>query len=666
MFRRLLLLIGLFIITFPLLAQFDTADYRWDLIDVAFSYPVSWDEPFPVQRFGVESLILAESDTRNPERAPEIPLIILALHPAENTDITTILQERIAEIDIQPSITIPANLLDQSAMWAQGNSRDGAFFGIGMSLEFGDNNLSIVGRSPSEQTAQLKTIFDILTRSLVQGKDFGEFVPFGIVWDNSAGIRDGKSAFTDLRAIALDEPNQALYALDDTLGLLRFDSLSGRLEAIISNIEFNTPSSIAISTDNTVYIGDSACRCIHVYHNREWQDPLTGFSVDAPLSILTTPDGNLYATDSNDTIAFIRRYNAEGTTNLFSEEPLDEQPMLFSIDGILRLFSSSNGQVLELDGIGFTPVSTLDFESSPQSIHVASDGTIVIADGSTIDLTTADSLLIDTLDINDYSLGSIIRGFVVGSDNTLYVATIGDDVGEVLALSQRVPDVSMGLQMLAPYRISAGFLNDDNPQDIWLIDGSAGDVLSLFVQGGSELSDFRFGMTFIAPDGTEIFTSDSDTNRQPSLSRGFQDYILPDTGLYEVHINHLFSQGSYEVTQVTIEQFTLNPDMTTVWGELSESYSQEMWAFEATAGTTVTITVEASVPTQLDPQVYFFDSQYNLLAQNDDAEDTQLGNTAQIRQVTLSRDGLYYIDTLRLDGDGKYSLTIEIVEPEAG
>jgi hypothetical protein len=664
MFQRLVLLIGLFSIVLPLSAQLDVDEFRWDLADLAFSYPASWDEPFAVQRFGVESVFLAESDSRDPERAPEVPIITLTLRPAEEADISTVLQEQLAELDLQSATTIPTTLLDEPAVWTRGNSRDGLFFGMGISLQLKGNILSIVGRVPSEQTTQFQYIFDVLTRSLVQGGDFGDFVPFGIIWNNSAGLHDGDTAFTDLRAIALDEPNQHLYALDSVLGVLQFDLLSGRLEAIIQNIEFVSPNAIAISPDNTMYIADSACRCIHVYDDNEWQDPLTGFAVGAPVSILTTSGGNLYATDSTETLGFVRQYNAEGTSNLFSEDPLEEQPILFSIDGVLHILNQSTDQILALDGIGFTLTLTLDVDSVLQYIQVASDGTYIIADDAIIDLYTPDSLLIDTLDINDYSLGSIIRGLVVGSDDTIYIATIGDNVGEVLALSQRVDEVSIGLQTLAPYRMSSGFLNENNTEDIWLLEGTAGEIMSLFVQGYSELSDFQYSMTLIAPDKTEIVTIDEDRDRQPELSRGVKDYELSDTGLYEVRINHLFSQGSYDITLITTKQFTLDSDVITVWGELSESYSQEMWAFEATAGTTVTITVKASNSTQLDPHMTLYDSQYNLLAQNDDAEDTQLGNSAQIQQITLSRTGLYYVDALRLDGEGKYSLTVEIVEPE--
>lgn len=664
MFRRLVLLIGFFVIALPMSAQLDTNDFRWDFADLAFSYPASWDEPFAVQRFGIESVIFAESDTRDAERDPEIPFVVFALQPDVDTDVNTILQEKMTELELQSDVTIASTLLDQPATWTQGHSRDESFFGMGMSTALGDQILSVVGRSPSEQTAQFQYIFDVVTRSLVKGGEFGQVVSFGIVWDNSALVYDGNTAFTDLRAIAIDEPSQSVYALDDSLGLLRFDSLSGRLESIIQNIEFVSPNTIAIGIDQTIYVGDSSCRCVHVYRDGIWEDALDGFSEDAPFSILATTDGNFYATDSNDALGFVRRFNAEGTTNLFSEEPLEDQPLLFSADGELQLFNQNTDQILALDGIGFTLVATLDIESSPQYIQQASDGTYVLADGDIIELYTPDSLLIDSVDINDYSLGSIIRGFALGRDNTLYIASIGDDVGEVLALSQRVSDISQGLQILAPYRNSRGFLNADNPEDIWLIDGTRGDILSLFVQGSSSLSDFDFSMTLIAPDGTELITIDESMNGQSDLSRGFLDYELPDTGFYEIHVNHLFSQGNYDITQVALEQFTLNPTRTTVWGELSDSYSQEMWVFEATAGTTVTLTLRASDPNQLDPYIILYDAQYNLLGQNDDADDSQLGNSAQIERITLSRNGLYYVDALRLTGEGKYSLTVDVVEPE--
>lgn len=664
MVRRLLYLITLFISTISLTAQLDTADFRWDFADLAFSYPAYWDDPFAVQQFGIESVLIAESGARDPDRTPETPIIIMALTPiTDDTTPESILLQRLADFGMQSAVTIPTDLLNQVGVYARGSSSDETLFGIGVSIPFEDNILTIIGRTASDHSESFEYAFDIVTRSLVQGQEFGNYVPFGLVWDNSADILDNETAFLDLRALALDETNQALYALDSGLGVLRFDRVSGQLEAIIPNIEFVTPTTLSIGTSQTVYVGDIGCRCIHVYQDNEWQETFDGFAEASPFSIATTTDGTLYATDSDGVNIFVRRYSPEGTSNLFSEEPLSTQPILFIMDEQLHFLDGDTNEIYQLDGVGFALVTMLNADIIIEQINVTPDGTFVIVQEEFIDLYTFDSLLIDTIDINDYSVGSFITGLAVGADSTLYVATQDENVGEVLALSQRVRDTQIGLQMLAPYRTSGGFLNEDNPEDIWLIEGEADEVLSLFVHGESNLGDFRYSMSFFAPDGTEIVTIEDDTDQPSPLDRGFQDLILPDTGIYEVHINHIFSQGSYDITPVTVKQIELQPDTTELWGELSESYGQEMWAFEAPAGTILTFTLEAAVPTELDPYMLLFDSRYNLLGQNDDAEDNQLGNSTQIANVTLPRNDVYYIDALTLSGNGKYRLTIEIVEP---
>lgn len=661
MHRKLALLLGLCLFILPVSAQFDTSDFRWELIDVAFSYPAHWDEPFAVQRFGIESVLMAESDVRDSERPAEVPIITITIRPDEGIDLNTILEDNLAELSIQPDVTIPVNLLDTEGILSQGISRDESFFGMGIVARIDDNVLMIVGRAPIEQSQQFKSIFDVVISSMVKGQNFGQSLSYGIVWDNFSEDITDDSPFTILEAIQLDETNQSIYGVDSTIGLLHFDMQSGRLQEVIPYQDFVTPQSIAIGAENTFYIADPDCPCIHVYQNNEWQDTLDGFLNGSPQYIAMTSDGTLYATDTDNTNVFIRQYNAEGISNLFSEEAFFEQPILFTVDGQLHALTAIDGQVQRLDEFGFTLINTLDLDFSPQHIDIAPDGTSILTDNNMIHFYTPDSLLITSLDIRELSVGSAIQGLASDADSTLYVATRDIGAVELLAVSQHVIDTGFGLQELAPYRISGSFLNDDNKQDIWIFEGIQNEQVTIDVQGFSQERDFDFDITLIDPNGAVEAMVTADNNPGVQWNRRFENFELSSTGVYTVQVNHVTGLGSYNLTLIQPTFVNHDTNLTTVWGNLPDSYFQELWQFEANAGDILTLTMRAIDPTQLDPYIRLYDTQRNLLDQNDDAIEGTMGNTAQLT-FTASRTGTYTIEAVKFEGSGQYNLTIETIE----
>lgn len=669
MIRRLLFLITFSLLTMPLSAQYDILDFRWELTDLAFSYPAAWDEPFAVQRFGIESVLLAESDVRDAERPAEIPYITLELHPIAETDPATLLQDRLAENTILPTLTIPTTILDRNGLRSQGASRDGTFFGMGASVQLGDNIMIIIGRTAIDQSVQFEYSFDLLIRSLTSGQAFGDLVPFGLVWSNTTDDSEGDAAFTNLSAIKLDETTNSLYAVDDFVGLLRFDMLSGRLESIVANSDFDIPTEIAIGTENTIYISDIGCRCIHIYQNETWQDSITGFGDNAPLSLATSAEGTLYATDNNSLDLLIHQYTVNEETSLLEETqfilPVDiaNQPILFTDDNQPHLLDVDNNDIYQLDESGFTIINTLAIDTFPLLIDVAPDNTYVLMIDSTLEMFDFDSFLIDTLDIIDYSTGTNLISFDTGSDGTVYLAVRDNNFGEVLAVSQRVPEAKFGLQTLAPYRVSGGILNQDNTQDIWLIDGINNERISLFAQGFTQSNEFDYSMTIIAPDGSEVATVSKSSDTQSPLTRKLENIVFASDGFYEVHIDHAANQGLYELMLIDDHLITLAPDITTVWGEFTETYSRDTWAFQADGRTTITITVESTDPAQLNVAASLSDPQYRQIAQNNDAESNQLGNSAQIVEFVIPFSGIYYLDVNKVNGVGTYSLTIDIIEP---
>lgn len=671
MLRQFLLFISLLTFALPLHAQYDILDFHWQLTDIGFSYPATWDEPFAVQQFGVESVVLAQSDARNPERAPEVPLISLALLPSEERGTETVLHERMVEFNINPSVTIPTTILNQDGIRARGASRDESFIGQGAAIPWDDMILTIVGRAPTEQASLFNYNFDIVIRSLAQNQTFGEIVPFGLVWSNHTTIDEEAVAFTSISGVTLDEANQMLYAVDDFLGLLQFDRRSGRLESIIPNTDFDLPTDIAIGANNAIYVSDSGCQCIHIYQNNAWQEALTDFGEDAPLSIVTLPTGELYATQTDGFDISIRNFAPDEEANLI-ENPviniagdIEEQPLLFVTENQLHYLDPFSDEIIQVSDGEFTPITALQLESIPFTIDSTSDGSYITTSATAIEFYTADGIFINSLDSFDYSQASDIRALAIGNDSTLYFATSSLEMGEILAVSQRVPESRYGFQTLAPYRLSGGVLSEDNPADLWLIEGNNGDLLSLYSQGYSQLADFDYTTTLIAPDGSEVITVDASVDNRFPFDRSIENIELSANGIYEVRVNHVFSEGLYEIVLVSPKQFELDPDITTIYGDLSETHGKDVWTFEGDGRTVVTITIEAVDSTQLDVALQLLDSQLQQIAQNNDAESGQLDTNAQIVEFTLPVSGLYYLEAIKVDGVGKYKLTVDIIEPES-
>lgn len=657
MTRKLIILISMWLIFIPATAQYDISEFQWEVADIAFSYPGVWEEPFAVQRFGVETVIIAESDVLNDERAPEIPFILMTLTPNDGTDLDTMLENSLRELDIQINREVSISVLDTTTNLASGTNRDASFFGMGSILRLDSNILTIVGRVPAEQQDEFDTLFNVLMRSLARGQEFGAYVPFGMVWSNAADEDD--PAFYNLEGIALDPNTQSIYSGDGDVGLLRFDMLSGRLLEIIPNPDIVTPVDLTVGIDGTVYIADPDCPCIHVYFDGTWQDSIGGFGIGSPLSIQSDDAGNLYTTNNDGENFNVIRFNVDGETNIPTVDPFFIEPMLFTANG--QLYAYDFPVVQQFDGSQFIIANEFEFDTFHDYIQIAPDGTYLLATENLIDLYTPDGLLIDSIDITESSLGDRIQGLALGQDNTIYAVVGGLGVTEIIALSQRVPDSSLGLPILEPYRVSGSFLGEANTGDTWYFDGTTNQVVDIAVQGFSSDRDFDFSVTLLAPDGSEVATISEDSNPALIFSRNLNNIQLDTNGLYQIRLDYLNGEGIYDLTLITPTPFAHNDIFTERYGMIPASYPSEQWIVSASGQTTLTFTAEPLDPTRFTLQMALYDVRGQLIQQNDPSQE----NTAQIAEFRVPINGDYIIEVSRIEGIGRYRLTLETVEPES-
>ena len=94
-----------------------------------------------------------------------------------------------------------------------------------------------------------------------------------------------------------------------------------------------------------------------------------------------------------------------------------------------------------------------------------------------------------------------------------------------------------------------------------------------------------------------------------------------------------------------------------VTGELDAAFPDALWEFNGSAGQVLTITLETASG-DLDPLIRLLGSDGTVVAENDDAEDSALGTSAQVVGLSLTADGVYRVQATRFDGSGGYTLTV--------
>ncbi len=105
----------------------------------------------------------------------------------------------------------------------------------------------------------------------------------------------------------------------------------------------------------------------------------------------------------------------------------------------------------------------------------------------------------------------------------------------------------------------------------------------------------------------------------------------------------------------------------TLRGTITDSRPAVYYSFSGSEGDVVTITMIADDESQLDTYLYLYTANDGgreigeLVEFNDDAADLSVGNfNSQLLDVVLPDDGLYLIEATRFQGQGNYTLTLEV------
>lgn len=671
--KRYFLLFTLIFLTFQVTAQSSFTEYSWTFADISFRYPSSWGEP--VQRFATESgrvnMLLAQTAVDSPEtRPPAIPFVTISLlrEPSDDIDIYNELENDLEAVGIDPIGELPGTMLGRESLATRGISRDGEFFGIGQAIRLEDDSgfLIIYGRSTTAQRDNFVATFNAISNSVILSASNSAIQPeYGVLWHQNSNLLEGDDAFLDLGGIAL-APDGHLYAVDNFQGLLQVDPRTGQIESQISLGDVLVITDIAIAPDNTIYISDLACNCIHVVVDGSQINTIGGFGIDSPESIAVTLDNTLYATDSINGEFIIRAIGANTTEITFDIQPFS-QPFL-TVDRSGELIGLVDSAIVYkiVDGI-FTEQYQLASNVLPTAITVDLSNNLVL---------TSESEAVMVFDsqgneINRIGSPSSItpqageirfpQGVTSASDGTIYWVDGDGTSGNITAMSLSVESGRVGGTNIISGNVVQGILDNSISRQTWTFDAISGDIITLTAIADFLDSDLDLTIRLLDPIGQDVAFVDNPENS--TLLNPFDPQIdnltLRHDGQYIIIIESNLGIGRYSLGLNIAEIIDISSGLAMTTGTVSEVIPVQRWVFDGNGGQTAQITMTANSAT-LDPILILISSNGNLIAENDDALDSSLGLNAQIADVTLSSNGRYIVEARRFDGEGSYELNIEI------
>ena len=228
------------------------------------------------------------------------------------------------------------------------------------------------------------------------------------------------------------------------------------------------------------------------------------------------------------------------------------------------------------------------------------------------------------------------------------------------SLSQ-TSDLQADAASIAQDGLIRGQLNDDNPRDVYYLDGLRGEVIGLELSAVS--GDLDPVLTVFDETGQLALRQDDSAG---SLNAG-KDLVIARTGRYFVIVGRFgyqlgSSAGEY-LLQLTRKGVLSERGSTlrygdSVIGTISDSNAEVYYTFQAQQGDILTISMLRSSGT-LDPYLQVVDSERFVIAQNDDQVGADTRN-ARIDALIIARSGAYVIVATRYDGSaGSFVLTLE-------
>jgi len=501
---------------------------------------------------------------------------------------------------------------------------------------------------------------------MVNGQDDVTTGAYGVLWHTLGSSADSQP-FVELTGLAYLEPG-ILFTVDRDLGVLKFDAFTGALVETIPNAFISKPSDVAVDAVGRLYVSDLDCSCIFILNpDSTWQaDTISGFGEAAPMHIAVSSGGVLYATDvAVDGAVIIKTFASDAQMSTEFNTDLSSQPHLLFNDSNVLLVLDDDGRVFALsdEGLRFA-YAVADMPVSVNAVAVDGNNNLFLA-------TQSRGLVIyDTNGAVIGRAGRIAAGFpiagevvsprgvAVSADGTVYLADSDGTFGAVTAFvraSGRTTGTALDMDVAV-----MGFLNDESPSQDWHFDATRGQRVTISAIANNEDEQLDVALRIITPVGEE--EAFNDDHRGSDLVDQFDarlpDHIFAFDGEYTIRVELIAGEGTYSLGITQPRPFQLAAgNVTLLNGEISDIFPTQQWVFQGRAGQVFTITMQAQND-DLDTIIRLLDPQNNVIAENDDAFDPELGFNSQLVQVTLPTDGAYTIEAARFSGQGAYSLVI--------
>lgn len=675
----------LLLMTMPVVAQNTFTEYVWQAGDVAFQYPASWDAPLEAEDPEANStnLFLAQTLVDQPDtRPPAIPFITLSIvrpaEPSEDADEDTeplvpydLLANALDSVGITAVAELPSTLFDRQSVATRGTSTDGEFIGLGQAIELetDDAVLIVYGRAPAVQQQNFTLIFNALTTSLTRTQTTLQ-PEYGVLWHESRTLEDENNAFLSLAGLAVSADGGTLYAVDNELGVITLDADTGLVTGIVAPLDFLEAQDVAVASDGTIYIADLACECVRVVADGEEQAPLEGFEIENPASVAVN-DTAVYATDTLDGLAVLRVFEGTGSSRLITPEDVVITPDA-------RLFTDQFGTLYALDNTvlyELTPEENLiertrlTSDIVPQAVALSLTNQLIVATqdrGVVIFGLDGDEIanLGDVpLDPDFPQAGEVLNlgGVAISPTGVIFTADSDGIYGNITAFSLGIEIGRVGTTTLQADVPVAGELTRDVPEQFWAFTGQAGDIVTLTAVSDID-TPVDLTMRLLDPTGAEVVVAETDETftlfnpLDPQIDR----YELRRDGEYIVLVEATFGEGRYDLALNVAQTLTFEEgsDTITIDGTISEALPTQYWIVRGNAGENFTITMR-NTSGSLDPFLRLRQPNGEILEENDDSFDIDLGFDARIDPLRLPINGNYIIDATRFDGSGTYSLTVE-------
>ncbi|MCA9912951.1 MAG: PPC domain-containing protein, partial [Anaerolineae bacterium] len=212
-----------------------------------------------------------------------------------------------------------------------------------------------------------------------------------------------------------------------------------------------------------------------------------------------------------------------------------------------------------------------------------------------------------------------------------------------------------------PGREVAGTFGEADSRQVWYYKSPGNERVTITAIAAEDAFDLDVALRVVAPNGAELtFVADDEEGFLFNpLDAQLRELLLQQPGNYAIIVERQDGTGEYRLGVSAPQTLELAAGTTTRNGAIRESLPAQRYTFSASGGQTLTITLSANSGT-LDPLLRLLDANGNVLVENDDAEENDLGTDAQIYQFSIPFSSTYTIEAGRFDGEGEYTLEITV------